>query len=61
VTFEFLVKHGKKSKVKTLGTAALSGGEATLMVKPRAVLNKPITVVYGGDLDYRASTLTRPG
>jgi hypothetical protein len=60
VTFEFLVKHGKKLRVKTLGTAALDGGEATLTVKPNAVLNKPITVIYGGDPDYRASTLIPP-
>jgi hypothetical protein len=60
VTFEFLVKHGKKLKVKTLGTAALSGAEATLTVKPNAVLNKPITIIYSGDPDYRASTLTTP-
>jgi hypothetical protein len=59
-TFEFLVKHGKQLKVKTLGTAALSGAEATLTVKPKAVLNKPITIIYGGDPDYRASTLTPP-
>jgi hypothetical protein len=46
--------------VKTLGTVALSGAEATLTVKPKAVLNKPITIVYSGDPDYRASTLTTP-
>jgi hypothetical protein len=60
VTFEFLVKHGKKPKVKTLGRAALHGAEATLTVKPKAVLNKPITIIYGGDPNFRASTLTPP-
>jgi hypothetical protein len=60
VTFEFLLKHGKKPKVKTLGTAALSGGEATLTVKPKAVLNRPITIIYSGDPNYRASTLAPP-
>jgi hypothetical protein len=60
VTFELLVKHGKKPKMKTLGTAALHGAEATLTVDPRAVLNKPITIIYGGDPDDRASTLTPP-
>jgi hypothetical protein len=60
VTFEFLVKHGKKLKVKTLGTAALTGAEATLTVKPKAVLNKSITIIYSGDPDYQASTLTPP-
>ncbi len=58
VTFEFLVKHGKKLQVKKLGTAAPSGAEATLTVKPKAVVNKPITIIYSGDPDYRASTLT---
>jgi hypothetical protein len=60
VTFEFLVKHGKKLQVKTLGTAALQGAEATLTVKPKAVLNKPLTIIYGGDPDYRANTLAPP-
>jgi hypothetical protein len=60
VTFEFLVKRRKKLKVRILGTTALSGAEATLTVKPKAVLNKPITIIYGGDPDYRASTLTSP-
>jgi hypothetical protein len=60
VTFEFLMKHGKKSKVKMLGRAALHGAEATLTVKPKAVLKKPITIIYGGDSNYQASTLTPP-
>jgi hypothetical protein len=31
-----------------------------MTVKPKAVLNKPLTIIYGGDPDYRASTLTPP-
>ena len=44
-------------KKKTLGTATLSGGQATLTVKPGSVLNKSITVIYGGDAGFRASSL----
>ena len=40
VTFEFVKKHRKKVKVKTLGTAELSGGAATLTFKPNQVLNE---------------------
>jgi hypothetical protein len=60
VTFESLVKHERKVKVKTLGAAALSGSEATLTVKPNAMLNKPIMIIYSGDPAYRASTLSTP-
>ena len=35
-------------KKKTLGTAALNGGQATLSLKPASVLNKSITISYGG-------------
>ena len=52
VTFELK----QKKKVKVLGTVALVGGEATLAVKPKVVLKKSITIVYGGDADFRAST-----
>ena len=44
-------------KKKTLGTATLSGGQATLTVKPASVLNKSITVIYGGDAEFRSSSL----
>ena len=54
------MKHRKKIKVKTLGTAALSGGSATLTFKPKKVLQKTITIVYSGDADFRASTMTTP-
>ena len=60
VTFEFVKKHGKKVKVTTLGTAALNGGEATLTFKPNQVLNKPLTIVYSGDPDFLASTMSPP-
>jgi hypothetical protein len=60
VTFEFVTKHRKKVTVKTLGTAALSGGQATLIFKPNQVLNKPLTIVYSGDPDFLASTMSPP-
>ena len=42
VAFEFLTKRRNKVKVTTLGTAAMSGGAATLTFKPNKVLNKPL-------------------
>ena len=60
VTFELLTKKRKKIKTKVLGTAAVSGGDATLTVKPKLVLSKVITIIYSGDPDFRASTLTAP-
>jgi large repetitive protein len=44
-------------KKKTLGTVALVGGQGTLPVKSSSVLNKPITVIYGGGGDFQSSTL----
>ena len=49
------VKSKKKVTEKVLGTASLSGGTATLTVKPNSVLKKPITIVYGGDADFLSS------
>jgi hypothetical protein len=43
-------------KKKVLGTLALGGGQATLAVKPNSVLNKSITIIYGGSADFRSST-----
>ena len=60
VTFEFVKKHRKKVTVTTLGTAELSGGEATLTFKPNQVLNEPLTIVYSGDPDFLASTMSPP-
>src|SRR5262249_22760687 len=51
-TIRFLVKK------KTLGTASLYGGQATLKVKPASVLNKTITIVYSGDPNFVSSTAT---
>ncbi|MFI5454074.1 MAG: choice-of-anchor Q domain-containing protein [Isosphaerales bacterium] len=45
-------------KKKTLGTATLGGGEATLTLKANSVLNKAITIVYSGDPNFRSSTAT---
>ena len=53
-------KTKKKVKVTTLGTAAVSGGEATLTLKASKVLNKAITIVYSGDANDKASTLITP-
>ena len=60
VTFEFVTKHRKKVMVKTLGTADLSSGEATLTFKPNQVLKQPLTIVYSGDPDFLASTMSPP-
>jgi hypothetical protein len=60
VTFEFLTKRRNKVKVTKLGTAPLSGGEATLTFKPNQVLKKPLTIVYSGDPDFLASTMSLP-
>ncbi len=58
VTFEFIKKQGRKVKVTRLGTAALSGGAATLTFRPNQVLNKPLTIVYSGDPDFLASSMS---
>jgi hypothetical protein len=60
VTFELLTKKRKKIQTKVLGRAAVSGGDATMTFKPKLVLSKVITVVYSGDTDFKASTLTAP-
>ena len=60
VVFELVKKHGKKTQVKTLGTAQLSGGEATLTFNPNQVLNKPLTIVYSGDPDFQSRTISAP-
>ena len=60
VTFEIQVKSKKKVTEKVLGTATLSGGSATLTVKPNSVLKKPIKIVYGGDADFLSSSLSPP-
>jgi hypothetical protein len=57
VQFEFLMKLRKKTKMNLLGRAALNHGQAMLTLKPKQVLNKTITVIYGGDPDYLATSL----
>ena len=60
VTFELVTTTKKKVKVTTLGTAAVSGGEATLTLKANKVPRKGITIVYSGDANDKASTATTP-
>jgi hypothetical protein len=47
-------------KKKNLGTVALSGRQATLSLKPASVLNKSITVTYGGAADFRSASIAIP-
>ena len=42
----------------TLGTAVVSGGEATLTLKANKVPQQGITIVYSGDATDKASTVT---
>ena len=60
VTFELITKKKKKTKTKVLATGPVSGGDATLTFKPKQVLGEVITIVYSGDIDFLASTLTAP-
>ena len=60
VTFELLKKPKKKTKVISLGKAALNGGEAMFSLKARKVMKKSITIVYSGDANDKASSLTTP-
>ena len=60
VMFELVTKHHKKTQVTTLGRAAAIGGAVTMGFKPTTVLNKMVTVVYGGDPDFAASSMTTP-
>jgi hypothetical protein len=47
-------------KNKSVGTATLNGGMATLTVKASSVLKKAITIVYTGDGSFGSSTVTAP-
>ncbi len=60
VAFELLTKKGKKIHTQTLGRVSVQSDQATLRVKANSVLNKSLTIVYGGDTDVRASTATSP-
>jgi Bacterial Ig-like domain (group 3) len=55
VALTLTTKKRKKTQTKTLGTVMLSGGGATFVMKPKSVLNKTITVVYGGSSDFQPS------
>jgi hypothetical protein len=54
----FLV--AKKKSRKTLGTAALSGGQATLFLKAPSILNKSLIVTYAGSAGYRPAQSVIP-
>ena len=58
VTFELLKKTKEKVRVTTLATAPVSGGEAMLTLSRSKVLKKAIRIVYSGDADDKASTVT---
>ena len=60
VTFELVTTTKKKVKVTTLGTAAVSGGKATLTLKANKVPQKGITIVYSGDAKDKPSAVTTP-
>jgi hypothetical protein len=60
VTFELVTTTKKKVKVTTLGTAAVSRGEATLTLKASKLPKQGITIVYSGDANDKASTITTP-
>ncbi len=53
VTFETVTATKKPKK---LGTLALSGGEATLTLNAKLLLNKSIKIIYSGDADFTSST-----
>jgi hypothetical protein len=59
VIFEVRAK-GNPAKETHLGTAVLSGGSATLSVKPNRVQKQVVTIVYSGDADFTSSTETTP-
>ncbi len=60
VIFELLTKKKKKTITKTLGTAAVNNGAGTVTLKPKLVLGKAITIVFSGDVNFEASTLSSP-
>jgi diaminopimelate decarboxylase len=61
VTFVLVTTTKRKVKVTTLGTAAVSGGEATLTLKANKVPQQGITIIYSGDAKDKASIVTTPG
>jgi hypothetical protein len=48
----------RKPRSKILGTAALSGGSASLSVKLNRVQNQVVTIIYSGGPDFLSSTQT---
>ena len=58
MTFELLKKSRKNVKVTTLGTASVTGGQATLTFKASKVMKKSLTIVYSGDANDNPSTLS---
>ena len=58
VTFEVQSKKKKKVTEMVLGTATLHGGAAMLTVKAGVVLQKTISVLYGGDTDFTSGNAT---
>ncbi len=58
VAFELFTKKGKKIQMQTLGNVPVKNGRARLTVNASSVLNKTITIFYGGATDFDASTAT---
>ncbi len=58
LTFELVKKSKKKQTVTRLGIAGLVGGQATKTFAASRVLHKAITIVYSGDANDRATTLS---
>ena len=58
VTFELMKKSKKKTKPTILGSVVVSGGEATLTLNGQKVKGSAITIIYGGDTNDTASTVT---
>ena len=60
VIFELFTKKKKKTVTKSLGTAVVNHGVGVVTLKPNKVLGKAITIVYSGDANFEASTLSAP-
>ena len=58
VTFELSKSSRRKRKTITLGKAPVNAGEATLSLRAGKVMRKSITIVYSGDTNDKASSLT---
>jgi hypothetical protein len=56
VTIELVTKIKKKEKITRLGTAAISGGVATLTLPASKVLDKAVTIIYSGDANDMPTT-----